>query len=315
MMSDDDHERNSYQPAQDPATDNAQSFLPDARQISIALALFRHRHSLSKSCINDLCELLRYLGAILPEPDNDCSRIRDVQEGEVRRNIAVQELIRDPRKKIVTLLLNSDGIVLKKLSRSIWVTCMIINELPRAVRFNINNIIICSISMGCSKPKKREFQSFIADWVYELRQLELGFHVSPLNSNKNFVKMYAYLIAATLDKPAQALLMNINDPVGFHSCVRCTIRGKYVQSGNGTIRVFIKSTEDDIENRSNVLYDKHIFILSKRKSKLKPNENDHACGQQGPCLLRDLSYFNVGQSCVADSLRNVYAGTFVSILS
>ncbi|CAF4354168.1 unnamed protein product, partial [Rotaria socialis] len=62
MMSDDDHERNSYQPAQDPATDNAQSFLPDARQISIALALFRHRHSLSKSCINDLCELLRYLG-------------------------------------------------------------------------------------------------------------------------------------------------------------------------------------------------------------------------------------------------------------
>ncbi|CAF4644078.1 unnamed protein product [Rotaria socialis] len=352
MMSDDDHERNSYQPAQDPATDNAQSFLPDARQISIALALFRHRHSLSKSCINDLCELLRYLGVkgvptdfrsiernILQNQQNilqskkytvcskcgnkgniiskcenvkynDCSRIRDVQEGEVRRNIAVQELIRDPRKKIVTLLLNSDGIVLKKLSRSIWVTCMIINELPRAVRFNINNIIICSISVGCSKPKKREFQSFIADWVYELRQLELGFHVSPPNSNKNFVKMYAYLIAATLDKPAQALLMNINDPVGFHSCVRCTIRGKYVQSGNGTIRVFIKSTEDDIENRSNVLYDKHIFILSKRKSKLKPNENDHACGQQGPCLLRDLSYFNVGQSCVADSLHNVYAGTF-----
>ncbi|CAF4452560.1 unnamed protein product [Rotaria magnacalcarata] len=161
--------------------------------------------------------------------------------------------------------------------------------------------------MGCSKPKKREFQSFIADWVYELHQLELGFHVSPRNSHKKIVKMYAYLIAATLDKPAQALLMNINDPVGFHR--------KAVQSGNGTIRVFMKSAEDDIENRSNVLYDKHIFILSKRKSKLKPNENDHAYGQQGPCLLRDLSYFNIGQSCVADSLHNVYAGTFVSILS
>ncbi|CAF1686156.1 unnamed protein product [Rotaria magnacalcarata] len=63
MISGDDHESNSYQTAQDPVSDNVQSFLPDARQISSTLALFRHRHSLSKSCINDLCELLCYLGA------------------------------------------------------------------------------------------------------------------------------------------------------------------------------------------------------------------------------------------------------------
>ncbi|CAF4203837.1 unnamed protein product, partial [Rotaria magnacalcarata] len=63
MMSGDDHESNSYQTAQDPVSDNVQSFLPDARQISSTLALFRHRYSLSKSCINDLCELLCYLGA------------------------------------------------------------------------------------------------------------------------------------------------------------------------------------------------------------------------------------------------------------
>ncbi|CAF1108531.1 unnamed protein product [Rotaria magnacalcarata] len=62
MMSDDDHETNSYQRAQDPVSDNVQSFLPDVRQILSAFALFRHRHSLSKSCIDDLCELLRYLG-------------------------------------------------------------------------------------------------------------------------------------------------------------------------------------------------------------------------------------------------------------
>ena len=33
--------------------------LPSIEEISAVLALFRHRHKLSKSCINDLCNLLR----------------------------------------------------------------------------------------------------------------------------------------------------------------------------------------------------------------------------------------------------------------
>ena len=102
---------------------------------------------------------------------------------------------------------------------------MVINELPRSIRFNTNNIINCCISAGPHKPKKPHFQNMIAGWVHELRQLELGFYISFPGSNNSFVKTYAYLIAATLDKPAQALLANINEPIGFYSCVRCTIRG------------------------------------------------------------------------------------------
>ncbi len=80
--------------------------------------------------------------------------------------------------------------------------------------------------MGGTKPKKDQFQSFIADWVNELKRLELGFYISAPNLNGNFTKFHGYLIAGALDKPAQALLMNINDPTGYYSCVRCTIRGK-----------------------------------------------------------------------------------------
>lgn len=40
----------------------SQSMPSDIKQIAIAQALFRHRHKLSKSCINDLCDLLRPLG-------------------------------------------------------------------------------------------------------------------------------------------------------------------------------------------------------------------------------------------------------------
>lgn len=278
----------------------------DVKQISIALALFRHRHNLSKSCVNDLCDLLRSLGVanvpcdfraiernvtkdyesvlkgktyficslcgnksttsskcenvecesstnfketpttlcsfkllpqvtsilerhkLLPEKNDDNPTITDVRDADMRRKIVSQERMLDPKKQIITFLLNSDGIVVKKFSRSLWITCMVINELPRAIRFNTNNIIICSISAGPSKPKKDHFQSFIADWIHELRQLELGFYISFPDSDGDFVKVHAYLIAAGLDKPAQALLLNINDPVGFYSCVRCTIQGKLI---------------------------------------------------------------------------------------
>jgi hypothetical protein len=296
----------SHQAAHNLVNNEVEPSPPDVRQISTALALFRHRHNLSKSCINDLCNLLRCLGVdnvptdfraiarnitqnhenvlqgkkylvcstcgnkgaistkcenvncqshigfketpttlctfkllpqitsilerhkLLPETDSNNTRTTDVHDAPVRRNLILQERMLDPKKEIVTLLLNSDGVVLKIFSRSLWIACMVINELPRALRFNTNNIIICSVSVGLNKPKKTQFQSFIADWVHELRQLELGFYISSLNSNGSFVKVHAYLIAAALDKPAQALLLNINDPTGFYSCVRCTIKGKLV---------------------------------------------------------------------------------------
>lgn len=281
-----------------------ESSSPDVKQISIALALFRHRHKLSKTCINDLCALLRSLGLVnvpadfraiernimgqhenvlkvkkhfvcstcgskgtmsskcenihcqshikfndtpttlcsfklLPqiisilerhelsaEENGDNTWTTDIQDAQVRRDIIHKERTLVPGKKIVTLLLNTDGVVLKKFSRSLWVTCMVINELPRRIRYNTNNMIICSISTGPNKPKKNQFQSFLYDWMYELRQLELGFYISFPGSKDDLTKVHAYLIAASMDKPAQALLCHINDPNGFYSCVRCTIRGK-----------------------------------------------------------------------------------------
>ena len=300
----DDDDEILHQSTPDHATDDNQSSVFNEKQMAIVLALFRHRHNLSKSCINDLCDLLRNLGVqnvpsdfrsierciipkqekilhskryivcslcgnkgsnpskcenaqckfssdsnsnfttlftfkllpqitsilerhnIIPESNNDSTIISDVLEGQLHRDLISHERACDPGKQIITLLLNSDGVIIKKISRSVWVTCMIINELPRAIRFNINNVIICSISMGNNKPKKDQFQSFMFDWIHELRQLELGFHICPPNSDNEFVKFHAYLIAAAADKPAQSLLMNLIDPVGFYSCVRCTIRGK-----------------------------------------------------------------------------------------
>lgn len=300
--SDSDYEQISQDEEENQTSD--QHYSPNVKEISTALALLRHRHKLSKSCINDFCRLLHLLGvpnvpfdfrsiernldvnkdhildgkrhvvcsacgqkgineskcdnskcehnagftttptihctfrllpqitsildrnALMSQPDCRSLSVADVQEGRVCRRIVAQEGVVDPKKRFVTFLLNSDGILLKKCSRSVWITCMVINELHRSIRFDMENIILCSISMGASKPKKEYYQDLMMDWVLELRQLELGFYVDSPNQNQHFFQVHAYLIAASLDKPAQALLMNLNDPTGFYSCVRCTIRGK-----------------------------------------------------------------------------------------
>ncbi|CAF1410154.1 unnamed protein product [Adineta ricciae] len=136
--------------------------------------------------------------------------------------------------------------------------------------------------MGNSKPKKAEFQKFISEWVYELKQLELGFYICPPNYNETFVKVHAFLMAAALDK-------------------------KSVPKGKGSTRLFIRDKENNIKDRN-------ILNLSRRKLPLKTNAVDLACGQRGSYILRELTYFDLGQSLTSDSLHNVYSGTFKRLL-
>ena len=53
------------------------------------------------------------------EPDVTSLGIFDVQDGQAYRNIISRERMIGPNKQIVTTLLNSDGIVLKKFSHSV----------------------------------------------------------------------------------------------------------------------------------------------------------------------------------------------------
>lgn len=114
---------------------------------------------------------------LLSDEHGDYSSMTDILNAQVCRKIISKERALDPNKLMITLLPNSNSVVRKRFNRSLWITCMLINELPRAVRFNTKNIIICSTSTGANK-QKNQFQSFIADCAYELRQLELGFYVS-----------------------------------------------------------------------------------------------------------------------------------------
>ena len=46
----------------------------------------------------------------------------------------------------------------------------------------------------------------------------------------------------------------------------------------------------------------------------KDPSKDKACGHAGRCALRQLTYFQIGDSFCFDSLHGLYAGVFVSDL-
>ena len=82
----------------------------------------------------------------------ECS---DILGSKRHHEIMLQEKQRDSSRNIITLTLNNDGALVKRVPRSLWITCACINELPRTKRFQVNNMIICSISTGSEKPKKK----------------------------------------------------------------------------------------------------------------------------------------------------------------
>ena len=93
---------------------------------------------------------------------------------------------------------------------------------------------------------------------------------------------------------------------------------------HGNVRSFAITSNDfdQIEFRSNMRYDvlfdlkllhrriRHSFPVRKRKLLIEQH-NIEEKGILGPCILRELSYFDVGRGFMADTLHNVYIGAFV----
>ncbi|CAM4985118.1 unnamed protein product [Rotaria socialis] len=248
-------------------------------------------------------------------PTYELNQCDDLANSQRAQEIAIKEKQNNRVRNNVTLTLNTDGVLLKRISRSIWVTCACINELPRKKRYDINNMLICSVSTGDEKPKKDEYSTILQDIVNELRFLEqVGFDVLlPLTvktNNRTYTHFHAFTIAAVCDKPAQAIMMNIKDPTGFFSCGWCCIPG---ETNSSNSRYFVNDSRTPAMLRNNMTYDHFMKILNTNYVAKDPSK-DRACGHAGPCALRQLSYFEIGSSFCFDSLHGLYAGVFKKLM-
>ncbi|CAF4182121.1 unnamed protein product, partial [Rotaria magnacalcarata] len=230
-------------------------------------------------------------------------------------------------KKKLTLTLNVDGVKLSKNSQTtIWPILLVVNEIPPNSRFKIENVIIAGVWPGPSKPSRGEIRLLLRPFIDELLYLESGYIFDFHDGTTD--KVQVYLIGACCDKPAQAILQCISEPTAAFGCGRCEVSGFMVPTKNdGNVRSFSMDYDNTINvtKRSNKRYDELITIyqLQQQLKDLWPNkkklpdvliDEQREKGIVGVCLLRDLTYFDVGRSFMSDSLHNVYIGAFKRML-
>lgn len=149
------------------------------------------------------------------------STMSDVCDGAV-----VQSISAINSNAFVTLTMNIDGVQFSKGSQStIWPILLVINELPAKIRFDVENLILAGVWPGPSKPSRDQIRLLYNPLMDELRYLENG-HVFEYDDQNVIIPVY--LIAACCDKPAQAIVQCIAEPIGQFGCGRCEIEGDVI---------------------------------------------------------------------------------------
>ena len=270
--------------------------------------------------------------------DNKSTALKDIRDGYLFRSIR-----RTNANRILTLTLNIDGVQPSRNAQStIWPILLVINELPPHRRFALENIILGGVWSAKSKPSREDVKSLLRPLIDELLELEKGHYF--IFSDGYCYPINVYLIAACCDKPAQALIQCIPEPIAAFGCGKCEVQGNHrfftdrmvmvviyfagfmiATENGGHVRSFAQSHQDFnlIHERSNDRYDalidllqlhRHLrsFLPNSKQKKSAINDKKNEKGIVGECLLRQLAYFDVGRSFMVDSLHNIYIGAFVS---
>ncbi|CAF1674104.1 unnamed protein product, partial [Rotaria magnacalcarata] len=273
---------------------------------------------------NQIERILHYNRDILPTRRCYAMSITDICDGALH-----QKLQSRIQESFLTLTLNVDGIQPNKGSqKTIWPILLVINELPLKRRFAIENIILAGVWPGPSKPSRTEMSLFFRPLVEELITLEQGAKFQYQDDNNSSTSARIFLIGACCDKPAQALLQFLPEPIATFGCGRCEVEGFMVRTDKeGNVRSFAMTLDavEETNLRSNMRFDvlldlkllheqiQQSFPMRKRKSLVEQHRLEEK-GILGPCILRELSYFDVGRSFMADTLHNVYIGAFKRLL-
>lgn len=262
----------------------------------------------------------------------DEDKLADITDGDRYRQIK-----QDQAGRFFTLTLNVDGVQVSKSSnKSVWIFTFSVNELFRSDRYKIKNLLVGAVASGRGKPSRQQMQIMLQTLVHQLKHLENGMIVRLGSQNEEFVRFF--LISACCDKPAQALVQNIAEPIGASGCGRCTIKGKqrliqyailtqktfgrYLFVGEtvatrvgstNKIRVFPMDKLTVALTRNNDLYDSIMNNFYKNGKFIIETNDDRLKGYRGPCVLKELTYFDVGISFLSDSLHNCYHGVAVRL--
>ena len=159
--------------------------------------------------------------------------IEDIYDGNVYKNMLFRSDPMHADQNNVSFTMNTDGVpVFKSSQTSVWPIFLSINELPFGMRKQQENMLLCGLWFGKSKPNVRYFQPLHES----LKTLERGIDI-PVKDN--IIKVKGFLICLSCDIPARSLVLNTNQHNGEYSCIKCVQPGdNYRTEKGGNIRVF-----------------------------------------------------------------------------
>ncbi|CAF1251115.1 unnamed protein product [Rotaria sordida] len=152
------------------------------------------------------------------------SNSTSANSSNISEGIVYKKVLENEEENFISLVMNVDGIEISKSSHSsLWILTFIINELSKPERFQIQNVLVGGIGAGLSKPTRNEMAAYLQPIVSELLSLENECCFKTSDGTHLFLKVF--LIAGSMDKPAQALVQNLTEVNGAFGCGKCLIKG------------------------------------------------------------------------------------------
>ncbi|XP_073722626.1 uncharacterized protein [Misgurnus anguillicaudatus] len=185
------------------------------------------RHQISNRSLNELLQILRHHGHVLPKDARTLLATPQVidshskcngqyiyygLEGGISRVLCQNDAFRQ-QHSTVSLDVNIDGLPIFKSSKvQFW---------PILVKLSNFNPFIVALYCGESKPEPLE--EYLHDFLKELKNLTQNGLV--IHEKKFAVNIRTFLC----DAPARAYLKCIKGHTAYDSCERCEVKGQYVE--------------------------------------------------------------------------------------
>ena len=167
--------------------------------------------------------LLRFPSSrFLQQSDSMCITSSDITAGEIYKTVVKHE-----DNNFISLVMNVDGTEVPKSSKtSLWIITLVINELEQSEKFKMQHVLVGGVGAGANKPTHEEIQTYLQPIVKELSNLEVEHRFR--TSDGLTLALKVFLLAASMDKPAQALVQNLAEPNASFECGKCCIMGTFV---------------------------------------------------------------------------------------
>jgi hypothetical protein len=227
----------------------------------------------------------------------DTNVLSDIQDGNMYNWFFRNEIKDDyDLKTVFTFTLNTDGISPSdKSNLTIWPVYLVINELPKNIRFCYDHVILAGLSVSHGKPN---LETLFTPIIQELKSLEMG-HLVTVHNERIMVRFFC--LCGVFDKPARADIIQINSSVGFNSCCKCYKRGESIPTeNNGTVRASIFYEDEPLIKRDHDRYLKDVERSIK--------ENKMINGIKGPSLLSQLKYYKPTENTNIDCMHSLFYG-------